>query len=376
MNVVILHNIISPHIETVFKELAKKVDLTVLYCAEREQNRNWSKKPTGFKFKILPYKSLAIQGKDLFTYFINPTIFSELSKINPDVVIISGWDQFAYQMAFLYCKIKNKKIIIWSGSTENEKSWRRTLGFSIAWMMVKGANGYIAYGTQAKKYLLSLGADPSKIFISFNTTNLEYYKKRSAFYKKNKFIEKKKLGLENKKIILYYGQFIERKGIDILIKAFVFLKKEIDNIALIIIGSGQLKQSLKELISSLNIKDAVILNDVGDKGICKFYAIADIFVLPSIEEVWGLVLNQAIVSGLPAIASDKVGGSDDLIKNGVNGFIFSAGDSISLYEAIKKLISSENLAKNFSEEGLKMIKDFYPQKTVIPIIKCINTFKN
>src|SRR5688572_30104996 len=114
--VVVIHNIVSPHVTKLFQELSKSVNLTVLYCSQGEENRNWKESVGGFRYKILPNFSIKIRGKDLFTYFINLTIISELKKAKPDVVILAGWDLFAYQVAFFYCKVRGIKVILWSGS--------------------------------------------------------------------------------------------------------------------------------------------------------------------------------------------------------------------------------------------------------------------
>ena len=162
VKVVLLHNILSPHVAPVFCELAKKVDLTVLYCAESELNRTWKEKPRGFRYKILKNFSVRIHGRDLFTYFINPTILSDLNKLKPDVIIISGWDIFSYQIAFFYAWFKGIKLILWSGSTKFENSWRRTVSKPLVSLIIKHTDSFIAYGTRAMEYLISLGANRKK----------------------------------------------------------------------------------------------------------------------------------------------------------------------------------------------------------------------
>lgn len=372
--VVIIHNIVSPHVEPLFQELSKITDLTILYCAQKENNRNWDKKPIGLRYKILPNFSLKIKGKDLFTYFINPTIIFELNKINPDVVIISGWDLFAYQISFLYCLYKKIKIIIWSGSTNYELSWRRTISLPLVKFMVKNASAYIAYGTRSRDYLIKLGAKRENIFISYNTTNVSNYINDIDFKERN--IIKTRLGFINKKVILYYGQLIDRKGIDVLVKAFNIIHSKIKNSLLLLIGSGDNVNHIKYLITKLNIDNIVILPDVGDNKMVEYYKIADVFVLPSREEVWGLVVNQAMASSLPVIVSNSVGSGVDLIKNFKNGFIFDTNNVDDLAKNIFYVLIDEGRRIKMGKCSKQFILDYQPNKTVISFNNAIKYVEN
>lgn len=360
--IVLIHNIISPHTFPVFTELGKRVNLTVLYCAEKEENRIWKEKPKSFKYKILPNFSIKFKGSDLFTYFINLSIFKELNSLKPEIVIISGWDLFAYQAAFFYCKLRKIKIILWSGSTKYETSWRRTISKPLVKLIVNGSDAYIAYGTRAKEYLISLGANPNKIFISFNTTGIGKYSKLCVKYKR-----------EHKPTIVYYGQLIERKGADILIKAFFKLKGEFGNAKLLIIGSGQYKKSLEQLVGKLKLSDVKFIDNPGDDDVCKYYAVSDILVLPSREEVWGLIVNQAMACGLAVVVSDICGSSVDLVKDGVNGYVFKSENVNDLSNKLMKIIIDKRLLEKMKDNSRKFIEKFTPEKVVKGVIEAIES---
>ncbi len=367
--VVLIHNIISPHVTPIFTELAKHTDLTVLYCAEKEDNRTWDEKPTEFTYKVLPHHAIKLKGKDLFTYFINPSIINELNNLKPDVVIIAGWDLFAYQAASMYCTLKRIPYILWSGSTQNEPSWRRTVSKPLVLAMVKGASAYIAYGSKARDYLVSLGADPKKIFISFNTTDLEKYRQLTTKYKEKAAQIKKQIGLKEEKVILYYGQLIERKGPDLLLEAFATLKTK--DVALLLVGSGQYKSFLEK--KKEGVENVYILDNPGDEEICKYYAIADLFVLPSREEVWGLVANQALAAGLPVVISDHTGASVDVVEDGINGYIFKSGSVTDLADKIDKVLDQK--PKKMENESEKKMKQFMPQETVKGVLAALESIQ-
>lgn len=349
--VVIIHNIVSPHVTNLFQELSKLVELKVLYCAKTEDNRSWKDKLSGFKYKILQNFSIKLKGADLFTYFINPDIVKELDKAKPQVVVIAGWDLFSYQVAFFYCKIKGIKLILWSGSTDYEKSWRRSLSLPLVKLIVAGSDACIAYGTRARDYLIKLGADKKKIYIYNHSTNVKNFKK---------------LNITNTKSvkILFYGQLIERKGIDILIKAFMTIK---DSMELFIVGSGQLERDLKQNFSAENIH---FFDYPGDEKAARFFSEATVFVLPSREEVWGLAVNMAMQCGLPVVVSDACGCASDLVKDGVNGYSFK---SESVNDLQKKILLATRRPKEMGRESLKIIKNYTPKKSAETIYRSIKS---
>ncbi len=354
--VIILHNILNPHIISLFERLAKekKYDFKFFFASESEANRLW-KTEVGDKFdyKILPKIAIEFRRKDLFTYFINPTITLELIKYNPDIIITAGWDLFAYQMAFCYAKLFRKKFILWSGSTKYEKSWRRTISKPLVWLMVRGTNAYIAYGTRAKEYLISLGAEPDKIFIAYNTIDIESFQKELRRWEKQKDKIKEEIGIKKGKMILFVGQLIERKGIVYLIKAFKKLKRELIDVNLLLVGYGQQEKKLKEFVRKKKIKDVYFVGGTDWPEVAKFYAISDIFVLPSLEEVWGLVINEAMAAGLPVITTDRVGASFDLVKEGRNGYVVETENPRKLYKVLKKTVSNhENLVRMGKESSI------------------------
>ncbi|HKB88297.1 MAG TPA: glycosyltransferase [Patescibacteria group bacterium] len=350
--VVVIHNIVSPHVTKLFQEFSKLVDLTVLYCAMGEENRTWKGNVNGFKYKILPNYSIKFRGRDLFTYFINPTILQEIKKANPRVVIIAGWDIFAYQVAFIYCKIKGIKVILWTGSTKYEKSWRRALSLPLVKFIIWGSDMFLAYGSRAKEYLIENGAKSKNILNYMHTLDIQKYMNHKSHQTHQ---------VKDKKIILYYGQLIERKGIDILFKAFESLLKRYKNLELYIVGSGQFKNTLAKLTEKLNISEQVkFIENPGDNKMDRYFSMADIFVLPSREEVWGLVVNQAMASGLPVIVSNSSGSSTDLIRNKVNGYIFKSGSVSDLKLKIELLLKHRNVLKRMGEMSLQIIKEWTP----------------
>jgi len=267
------------------------------------------------------HMSLPVKG-DRFVLHFNPFVIFDLLKLKPDVLFLFGWDLPSYWICALYAFIFSKKLIIWVGSTKDEKSFSRSLIMPIVKWMIKGADCLLAYGSKSKGYLLSLGADKEKVIVGINTIDTRNLIKQNIRLRNKRSLLRKKYGIGKGFVFLYLGQLIERKGIQDLLNAFKTRQNR--NASLLIVGDGVLRSQIKKIICLSDDKNIILHSSIQRDLIPEVLAISDLLVLPSHLEVWGLVVNEAMAFGLPVIISDKVGAGDDLIKEGINGFIFPA----------------------------------------------------
>lgn len=337
INIVSSNNIyrLNSYIEANKKKLCKPY---VFFCAVTEKNRKWSlHEKISFNYKILPNSKIEMWGKDLFTYFINYSIWKELNELNPDRIIICGWYQFSYQVAYLWAFINRKKITLWSESTVNEKSIGRVLTIPIVRLLVKLSDDFIACGKRSKEYLISLGAKKKNITIFMDDVNKEHFIKEGKKWRAKRVQIKKKFGIKKRRNFIYVGQLIERKGVANLLLAFKNFEYFNPNWGLVIVGYGKQEQELKELVQKLEIKNVNFLGNIEQYSLPKIYTACDCLVLPSSEEVWGLVVNEALYSGLKVIVSDKCGCVPDLVKEGINGYSFKVNGNSDLLAKMKKI---------------------------------------
>ena len=161
-------------------------------------------------------------------------------------------------------------------------------------------------------------------------------------------------------MILAVGQFIPRKGLDLLLKVTGNLD---DNIAVVLLGGEATEEYLK-IIAEQKLKNIYFPGFIKKKDIQKYYRAADIFVLPTREDIWGLVINEAIAEGLPVITTDRCIAGTELIVQKKNGFIVPVDDEEKLLEAIRMIIEDESLLKSMSIESLKIARQYTIEKMV------------
>ena len=221
----------------------------------------------------------------------------------------------------------------------------------------KTAKSIISYSNATTYYLKSKGFDKNKIFTG--TQNYPEYLLIKPTWKKrpNKF--------KDKKIILYVGYLREDKGVNYLIEAFNGLNKK--DVLLLIAGSGDEENKLKELAK--NNKNIIFLGYRDGVDRANYYSIADFFVFPSLQDVWGHVITESFYYGVPVITTNKPE-AKELIEESKTGLIIPDRDVGALKVAMEKLIYNKKLL-NSMKENVKRI----PKSKIVDINTSVKTFE-
>ncbi len=333
-------------------------DYKVFYSGHGDLHRRWQNMPKiNYEYEILQGYPLRLKRReDTITFWLNYSVGKSLKNSGCKMVMISGWETLACFSAGWFCYRTGKPYMIFSSSTKFEKSWRRALTRPLVSRFVKNAVSYVVCGKQAKDYLVSLGAMPERIFSIVNGVDNDFFFKNSRLSNEEKKTLKDSLGLPSGQVVLFVGQLIKRKGILILLEAFRLLRKSGVTVSLLIVGTGQLEKDVKEFADKYSDNSICLTGHVEMKDLPKYYGIADIFILPSLEEVWGYVVNEAMASGLPVIVSDVVGAADEIVDDGKTGIIVPTGSAKALADAIRMLIDDEKLRISMGSQSLQKIQ--------------------
>ena len=166
--------------------------------------------------------------------------------------------------------------------------------------------------------------------------------------------------LKNKKVILFLGRIAQKKGLDILVKAFNLLSRERKDLHLVIAGGdgAGYRRKVTNLIEKLGLQDKVTFTGVlSGREKLQAYTGSDIFALASHSENFGMSVIEAMACGLPVVISDKVGIYRE-VKDRNSGIIVEANTE-SVYKGIKKLLNDENLRKEIANKGKLFVNEFY-----------------
>ncbi len=220
---------------------------------------------------------------------------------------------------------------------------------------ISHARACFASGHYAEKYFLHYGAKKENIYFHPFTSLEEGDILSAPVAEKEKQDIRLALGLGVKPMVLFIGQFIPRKGIDILLEAWA--RKAADG-QLVLIGGGDLEEAYRTQIEKLGLTDVQIRGFLPKEQVFQYYKAADLFVLPTREDIWGLVINEAMACGLPVISTDRCIAACELIENERNGFVVKTESVGELTAALDRLLSASDLRSRISENNLQKIRPY------------------
>ncbi len=178
-------------------------------------------------------------------------------------------------------------------------------------------------------------------------------------------------------VVLFIGRLVESlKGLSTLIKACGELEEKGRKISLLVAGEGPEKTVYQELGMSEGLKDIRFLGTLDHETLCRYYAMADVFVLPSRSEPWGFVLNEGMEFGLPLVVSEAVGAGPDLVRHGENGFVFPVGDVSALAQHLEVLADNEELRHSMGQASRSIIEKFSPENWANGVMQAIEAVMN
>jgi glycosyltransferase involved in cell wall biosynthesis len=143
-----------------------------------------------------------------------------------------------------------------------------------------------------------------------------------------------------------------------LLQAFYRIREQQLDAALVFVGSGEQEAMLAHIVEAHNIPDVYFLGFRNQAELPLLYAIGDIFVMPTENEPWGLVINEAMAAGLPIIASEEIGAVPDLVQDGLNGYAFPAGNVEALTRRLQGLVSNPQLRQEMGAKSREIISNW------------------
>jgi len=283
----------------------------------------------------------------------------DLIKKRHDVIITSCISTQTL-ISMIASKIIRRRLILWIEEwyVPKPKSSKAFIRFSlrntIAKLFLQNASAIVVEGSPQRRWVKNFGVTDKKVFQA-NISSNDHSKLKSSNLRQT-------MNIENAFVILYVGRIIKQKGLDVLIRAFSLIGQERKDVYLLICGSGNFQEHCEKIVKDSEIEHVTF---VGWQETTSFYKTADVLVMPSriIPEEenadgWGLVINEAMSMGKPIITTDAVGAAEDLVKNGVNGYVIKNGSVSELYLALKKVIENRELRMAMGINSRKIYEEF------------------
>lgn len=370
MRVLILHNQLwtqykSVVFQGIYEEFKKSGDnILVLQTSICEKSRLniLDFNPANFKYTypyiLLNHKSLEdsnpFRTTFLWIYYI--------IKFKPDVINLTGYSEIGTIFVLIYAKIFNIKTLMTNESIHSNRLHKPSISKSIIKsfknFIIQLTDGFLSYGIKSNDYLFRFRISKRRILSFLNSFD------RSKFHSDNSQVIKSTLPY-----ILFVGRLSEEKNLTSLIELARMFVKDSLSYRIKIIGEGDEYNNLNSLISKENLP----IDLEGAKNwnqLDAIYKSSIAFILPSLNETWGMVANEALEMGIPVICSSACGCADDLVINEVNGLVlsdfnFNNHSNVQTYKRLKTYLL-ENAKTSKAREILnRKIASIYDETKLI-----------
>ena len=331
--VLFLTNFASPYRVHFFDELSKYMDVTVLYSDRVEdikhRNAQWFEQGQG-GFHPVQLTKVASVGEENLCLDVIPWL-----KKKFDFIIIGGYSSPTAILAMVWLRLHRIPFYmeVDGGLIRQEGK----LKYFVKKTLVCLASRWLSTGSYTTKYLVHYGAKEEKIahypFSSLYETDI--LNEPVPQQEKKRLREALEISEEN--MVLAIGQFIHRKGFDVLMKAAAAMDK---NTGIYIVG-GEATEEYLQLREKLGADNVHFLGFQKKDVLAEYYRAADLFVLPTREDIWGLVINEALAYGLPTITTDRCVAGLELIRDGINGYVVPVEDAEALAEKIRAVLDND-----------------------------------
>ncbi|MBI2735999.1 MAG: glycosyltransferase family 4 protein [Rhodospirillales bacterium] len=360
----------------IFRALAKECDLTVFF-AHRQTAEQQARAGFGVAFDwdvdlLSGYDSRFLANvarrpsTDRFTGCDTPGVADEIARGRFDAFIVPGWALRCYWQAVHACRRHGVPVLVRGDSqlrTQRNHIVRaaKALAFS---RLLRRFDGFLYVGRRNRDYLLHYGAPADRLFFSPHCVDNDAFAAASTAAAVSRDPGRRR--------ILFVGKLIARKHPADLLHAVARLGGQPAEVAFA--GSGELEPELRQIAAGASVR-AEFLGFVNQSELPAVYAAADLLVLPSnAQETWGLVVNEAMACGVPAVVSDAVGCAPDLVDAGATGAIFPFGDVTALAAAIEEVLSLDRFDV-WSRLADKMAV-YSPQRAAAAIVEAATTLSD
>jgi glycosyltransferase involved in cell wall biosynthesis len=314
-----------------FTKLAALPEYDFHFVRDQHDGRNAATNTA--QLEVIPLRSITFRTGlhgDFQKVAILLNLQPTLDSVGPDLVI-SGELGLRSWLAHRFCAHHSVPMILWVGHVGADE---RLLFWGQRWFrryLCSRAAAICPYSEQAKQYLLWLGVRVDRIFVALNTCDTTLFQTAwlRRFYRQRSATPH----------IVTAGRLVPRKGVEHLLHAMVLVQETIPETRLSIAGSGPMQRQLQRLVSHLRLQHVSFLGQQEPSQLAQLFAEADLLVFPTLGDVWGHVVLEALASGLPVVGSIHSPAVQAQIRDGVNGYNVVPKDHHQLAAAILQLLT-------------------------------------
>jgi 1,2-diacylglycerol 3-alpha-glucosyltransferase len=359
---VILTEIISPYRIPLFNELAKHpdIDLHVVFLAETDlELRQWQVYKEEIQF---PYNVLSSWRKRIGPYniLLNRGVGRALKSASPEVILCGGYNYVASWQALSWARTHRTPFLLWSESNLQDMRPGYSLVEFLKNQFIRRCAGFIVPGHSARQYLQSHKIKDDRIFTAPNAVDNALFASAATEARQHEAEFREQLALPDR-YILFVGRLVKEKGIFDLLAAYAKLDPQLRrDVGLVFVGDGASRAELQQRAESISPGIIMFPGFTQREQLGVYYSLAEMLVLPTYTDTWGLVVNEAMACGLPVILSNAAGCAADLVKDQWTGLLVPPGDIQALTGAIERLLADRRECARMGVNSLEHISHYSP----------------
>lgn len=308
-----------------------------------------------------------------FSGIDTPEVPEVIRRGGYDAVLVNGWNHKSSWQAILACWRTKTKVMVRGDShlrtvRSNLKKLIKALPYRA---FIPRFDACLAVGIWSREYYMHYGARPDRVFVVPHVVNESWWCGEAARFQPLRLELRRQWGLgEKSTVFVFAGKLIPEKRVRDFIRALQQAANSGATVEGLVVGDGPLRAECETLVSSSGspVRFAGFLNQ---SEIVKAYIAADMLVLPSAGETWGLVVNEAMCCGRPCIVSDQVGCGPDLVQPGKTGAIFPLGDVDALAKLMVSFAGAEKLMQQMGVRCRQLMRDCSVQTAVDGVVAAL-----
>lgn len=357
--IALISNIPSPYREPVYEAVANELPgrFTVLYCNTLEKDRQWSFPQGKYPRIFLAGTSFTVQGTHLHHIHWNFEVWRQLTRLNPDLVITNGYSP-THLAAFVWARMNGRQHM---AMTDGWRKSEASLSFLHRWvrrLVLKRSVAFIGASTRSLELFQDYGARRDQCFQSHLCCNNESFLRPHGGFTDRPYD------------LMFSGQFIDLKMPYFFCEVARLVKEQRGAVRVLMLGDGPLRQKILQKLIELGI-DHECPGYLSQEDLPERYARAKLFLFPTRQECWGVVVNEACAAGTPVVTCDNSAVDGELVQDGINGRVLPL-EARQWADAAMDLLDNESLWSAYSQASRARVGPYTYQNAGKGIVEAIH----
>lgn len=304
-----------------------------------------------------------------------PDLYDHVMAFQPNAVLIFPWKPYSHLK--LMMKLKGKVPVLFRGDStalhDHLHPFTSLLRYQLLRWVYRHVVLVLSPGTASDAYFKRCGLNDAQIVRSVHAVDNERFMELSTEQRSTLQQLRNHLRLTpDHWVYLYAGKFIEVKNILLLLNAFHAISRERSEVRLVLAGGGPLEAAYRTYVEVNKLSDQVLfIPHTAQENMPAVYRLANVFVLPSKSETWGLSINEALASGIPVIASDGCGACGNLLQQGINGMVFQSNNVRDLIIKMND-IRSPSVYATMQEQAKPSVQEFSIEQLSASVLNSVH----